>query len=173
MSRAPEYPADSPNVMKPPAYCSIGSRREILAEVKQAVADGVSIIVVHGRAGVGKSAFCRAGIDELPEDCISVFFSSTVESFEDVVRTIAGKVGCGSVDVSRTGMVATIDEIRGALKRRQKRLVTVFDGAEMIYLATLERIRKMLDQLNVEEISMQVVFCGRPLLLENLRQLSI
>ncbi len=74
---------------------------------------------------------------------------------------------------SREDMETVIAELGSSLSVSGKRLVAVFDGAEQIYLATLERIRKMMDRLNESAVILQVVLAGKPLLEQHLEQLSI
>ncbi|WP_163339940.1 AAA family ATPase [Desulfopila sp. IMCC35008] len=148
-------------------------RLAIAEDIVRDICNMIPVIVISGEKGEGKSTLCRMAVKEIPSDWLTVVFDRTVESFEDVVREVARTIGCGEVDVSRSGMSSSIEIIGERLQQIGKQVVTVFDGAEKIYLATLERIRKMLDQLNLEGVKMQVVLCGRPLLLENLKQLSI
>ena len=75
--------------------------------------------------------------------------------------------------MTRDSVAENMDRIAAALAGRSQRLLLICDGAERIYLATLERLRKMMDRLNRVVVSLQVVLIGRPLLLDNLRQLSI
>ncbi len=154
-------------------FFNSGERAGLLKDITADIAAHVPVIVLSGEKGQGKSSLCRILVEQIPADCRVIYFEKTVESFEDVVRVIAAKVECGEVDVSRMAMPATIDQIGTRLTELNIRIVVIFDGAEMIYLATMERIRKMLDQLNEPEVRMQAVVSGRPLLLEHMAQLSI
>lgn len=141
--------------------------------MREAINDRIQVLVLSGDAGSGKTTLVQAVVSELSEDCLVVNFTDHVASFEDVIKNVASAVGCETIDVSREGKIQTIIEIGERLSASGKRVVALFDSAEQIYLATLERIRKMLEQLNSEEVRMQVLLCGRPLVLENLRQLAI
>jgi hypothetical protein len=59
------------------------------------------------------------------------------------------------------------------LDRRQVHMVIVLDNAEQIHLATLERIRKMLDQYNGERLRFQLLLGGTTRLEKSLEQLTI
>ena len=158
---------------EPEVLFSAGGRLAMLEDISQDIESGIPMIVISGEKGAGKSAFCRMLVQNAPTGCIVILFRETVESFEDVVSTVARELEHGEVDVSRSAMAATIDSLGVRLTALDKRLVLILDGAEMIYLATLERIRRMLDQLNAAGVRMQVVLSGRPLLQENLKQLGI
>ena len=52
-------------------------------------------------------------------------------------------------------------------------MLLIFDQAEQLYLATFERIRKMLDIVNQTGIAFQILFSGRKGLLENLNHIML
>lgn len=155
-------------------YFATENTEKILHSIHQAIADGVRIIVLSGDEGSGKTMLCHK-LDRAPEKtCKTVFFPRTVDSFEDVVRIVA--LGLG-LDPHVRGDARTVDEvledISALLISDSEPVLLVFDEAENIYLATLERIRKMLDRLSEEGGHIHVLFSGRPAFLENCQQLSI
>lgn len=149
------------------------ARAVIANDIVRDICNMVPVLVISGEKGEGKSTLCQMVATAIPSEWITIVFAETVESFEDVVRQIAMRIGCGDVDVSRKAMNGTIDTIGEKLADLGQKVVIMLDEAERIYLATLERVRRMLDQLNDDSVRMQVVLCGRPLLLDNLKQLSI
>lgn len=149
------------------------SRLNLLKNIRQDLAEGVPIVVVTGDPGSGKSVIGRMLASESPDGNNCIYFDKTVIAFENVVKTVARVVGVEVTDISRKGIAAAVEKIAERVEALSYRLTLIFDGAERIYLATLERIRKMLDRLNTEGVCMQVVFLGRAGLLDNLTQLSI
>ncbi len=98
----------------------------------------------------------------------------TLESFDDMVSIIFEQVVGRKSDVAEgTDTESILDDIVKSLRARGKRLLIIFDEAEKIYLAPLERLRRLLDQVNEESVLVQMLFSGRPLLTENFEQLSI
>lgn len=153
-------------------FFSGGHRRKFLEDIKSAISGGVEVITITGDEGVGKTMICRMLEKEIPADVTAIYLPDTLESFDDVVRVIALKLGTESSDKSEsTG--ALVSEIILNLQENDKYLVLIFDQAERMYLATIERIRKMLDQVNSVEKRLQLIFSGRNSLLENLHQLKI
>ncbi len=148
-------------------------RLTLLNNIRKDICDCIPVVVLTGAPGLGKSMVGRVLSEGGFTDCHVIYLSKTVESFEDVVRVIAEKVGVTVEDYSRAGISSAMERIAAGVAGYGQRLVLICDGAEQIYLATLERIRKMLDRLNATGVFMQVLFIGNPALLENLKQLSI
>ncbi len=150
------------------------NRREILESLKSSITDSVSLLTLTGEEGNGKSMICRMLELELPEGFVLVFFHEMLESFEDVTRAIAQKMEITLADGIATGDVQKLmSEVGERLSNNNRKMLLIFDQAERIYLATLERIRKMLDMVNQNEINLQILFSGNEELLDNLKQLSV
>ncbi len=149
-------------------------RGEILAQLLEAVAAPAPLMVLSGGEGCGKTAMCRMLERRCSEALRVVFFATTVESFEDVVRTIAASLSLhiGQSEEGR-GMDGAVDQIVARLAAEGAGLLLIFDQAEDIYLATLERIRKMLDRVTAAGVRLQILFSGRKTFLENCEQLAI
>ncbi len=153
-------------------FFSGAQRRKLLDEIKKAIADGATVMTVTGEEGTGKTMICRMVEKELPAETICAYLPNTLESFDDVVRVLALKVGTPHADKPESTKTL-VAEIGQFLQEQDQRLVVLFDQSERMYLATIERIRKMLDRINVDKVLLQIVFAGRKSLLENLEQLSI
>jgi type II secretory pathway predicted ATPase ExeA/septal ring-binding cell division protein DamX len=148
-------------------------RLTLLNNMRKDICDCIPVVVLTGAPGIGKSMVGRVLADGGFTGCHAIYLPKTVESFEDVVRVIAEKVDVAVDDYSRAGISSAMEKIAVGVRGYGQRLVLICDGAEKIYLATLERIRKMLDRVNATGVFMQVVFIGTPSLLANLKQLSI
>lgn len=154
-------------------YFTGAGHLNILVNMRRDIAARVPMLILTGEDGCGKSVFGRMVAAEVRAGCIPVVFTHTVDSFEELVWTIAERVDVEVPPQSRDAIGDAVEKIAAVVARRNERLLVILDGAERIYLATLERLRKMMDRLNRVVVSMQVVLIGRPLLLDNLRQLSI
>ena len=154
-------------------YAGAG-RGELLGRMKSALEDKVPLMIISGVEGSGKTMMCRMLENQCSAATIVVFFPNTVESFEDVVRVVAKKLELtqSATDTGKT-IDAVIEQITTHLLQHSRGLLIIFDEAEDIYLATLERIRKMLDRIIASGVRMQVLFSGRRTFLENCEQLSI
>ncbi len=149
-------------------------RGELLSQVKEAVVDGAPLLVLTGDEGSGKTMLCRMLEQNGPADFLTVLFPRTVESFDDVVRIVAMRLGLKLTEAPEDrGTGGALESVITTLKSEQKKLLIVFDEAENIYLATLERIRKMLDQVTGAGARVHILFSGRNAFLENCEQLTI
>jgi type II secretory pathway predicted ATPase ExeA len=147
-------------------------RRELLDEVKKSIADGVAVLSIIGDEGTGKTMLCRMIENELSDEFICVYLPKTLESFDEVLHLLATETGAYNEEQAQS-FDETVSVIIERLKERDKKLVVIFDQAERMYLAMLERLRKLLDRINGHEKLLQLIFAGRKVLLENLDQLSI
>jgi len=151
-----------------------GNRHEMLESLKSAVMESFSLITLTGDEGSGKSMICRMLEKELPEEYIVVFFPEMLESFEDVTRTIARKMEITLADGIAVGDVQELmSSVQERLSEKKQKILLIFDQAERIYLATLERIRKLVDIVNQNGVYFQILFSGNDGLLDNLKQLSM
>lgn len=155
-------------------YYASESSKQVLQAINQAVADGVRLMILTGEEGTGKTMLCNK-LDHDPQDVFTtVYFARTVDSFEDVLRVVALKMGLEPLQGKEGRNVdSLLDEISGAMVQNGIQLFLIFDEAENIYLATLERIRKMLDRLSADGGKIHVLFSGRKTFLENSQQLSM
>lgn len=151
-----------------------GGRAEVLSDLHESVIAGVPLLIITGEEGSGKTTICRVLEQRLAEECVVVNFPETVESFEDVVRIIGHKLGVVTSEINDgKELRSAIGKIAEFLLEKKRHLLIIFDGAENIYLATLERIRKMLGQMTEAGVSLHVLFSGKPSFLENYDQLII
>lgn len=150
------------------------NRRLLLEEAKRTLSGSVSILTILGEHGSGKTMLCRMLERELSSSHLVVFFLEAVESFEDVLKPVALKVGIHiDGEIRREDVNELISEIISQLQEDDKKLLVIFDEAEKIFLATLERIRKMLDLLNADNFKLQILFSGESSLQTNLEQLAL
>ena len=149
-----------------------GARREIVDDIKAALNAEVPLLTLTGTDGSGKTMLCRMVEQELKDDTEVLFFDQGAESFEEIVNRIAAQVELEDTEevADRNRQLEKAVEI---LNQENRRLIIILDGAENIFLATLERIRRMIDQVNNERLSLQLLFSGRPLFALNFKQLGI
>ena len=155
-------------------FFSGGGRGEIIDEIKTSLSQSVSLVLLTGSEGSGKTMACRMVEKELPPEMISIFLPQAINSFDDMANIVLQEIGLNlEEDEQEADAPALLEKIVTALQVQNRRLVVFFDEAEKIYLATLERVRKLLDQVNEQEVVFQFVFSGRQAFEENLQQLSM
>jgi type II secretory pathway predicted ATPase ExeA/septal ring-binding cell division protein DamX len=155
-------------------YIPCANRGEVLSQIEEAVHNGVTLMVLTGEEGSGKTMICRLLEHELSPKCTTVFFHQTVDSFEDVVRMIAMRLGLDAViEKDSIDVDLVLESISDFLVDASVDLFIIVDEAENLFLATLERIRKMLDRIVGSGARIHILLSGRETLLENCDQLSI
>lgn len=147
-------------------------RRELLDEVKKAIDDGVAVVSIVGGEGTGKTMICRMLEKEMANGYICLYLNDNLESFDEVFSILASEIDLEQI-VPSDSVEETVSAIVQSLSEKDKHLVIIFDQAEKMYLAMLERLRKLLDRVNTEKNMLQLIFAGRKVLLENLDQLEI
>ena len=153
-------------------YFPCGSRADVLTQMEQAVQNGVALMVLTGEDGSGKTMLCR--VLEYEALCQTVFFPCTVDSFEEIVRNILISLGIkDETEIDIGDVDQSLQQLIDFLLNQSADLLVIFDEAENIFLATLERIRKMLDQIDGAGAGIHILLSGRETLLENCDQISL
>ncbi len=144
---------------------------ELWQQLRSVFTEESTLMIVTGEAGVGKTMFCKkiARESELPA---SVFFFEVVGSFGDVIAKIADAFFGIALEAELTGD-AQISGLCDALQQKGEPVLLVFDQAEELYLATLERIRRLYESLCKAGVPAYVLFIGRPQFLDSYKQLVI
>lgn len=155
-------------------YFASANREMVLAEALDSLEKKTSIVILSGDEGSGKTMVCKMLEHKASPSCNVIFFPCTVDSFEDVIRLLAAHLGLELDDIgNRKSVEASQQKICNYLQERSEKILIIFDEAENIYLATLERIRKLIDAFAEAGVEIHVVFSGRPTFLENCEQLSV
>ncbi|MDD3813585.1 MAG: AAA family ATPase [Desulfocapsaceae bacterium] len=150
-------------------------RASTLEALRNAITgSSASLITCIGEEGHGKTMLCKILEKDLPEPYIVISFPYSVESFDYVLQIIALKLNLDfSMEDNALGSDHILTEIAQVLRERGKRLLILFDEAEKLYLATLERVRKMIDLTNENGVLLQIVLFGRMGLQSHIEQLAL
>jgi type II secretory pathway predicted ATPase ExeA len=155
-------------------FFSDNGRRSALEALRNAVAGSASLITCIGEEGHGKTMLCNILEKEISEPYVVISFPYSVESFDYVLQIIALKLNLKfSIKDNAMGSGHLLKEIIRTLRERGMRLVILFDEAEKLYLATLERIRKMIDLVNEDGILLQIILFGRMEFQTHIKQLAL
>jgi septal ring-binding cell division protein DamX len=103
-----------------------------------------------------------------------ISFPYSVESFDHVLQIIAQKLHPDvSTEDNTAGNGHLLTEISRTLREQGKQLLILFDEADKLYLATLERLRKMIDLVNEDRVLLQIILFGRKGLQAHIEQLAL
>ncbi|HIQ37255.1 MAG TPA: hypothetical protein EYH36_04555, partial [Desulfocapsa sulfexigens] len=151
-----------------------GGRGEILKDIQNALTDKTELVTLIGAEGSGKTMLCKMLQEQWNTMHKVIFMSSVVESFEDVARVAAQECKLEyPVDATRADAKKIFLNLVKLLQSKGLSLLLICDEAENMYLATLERIRKILDDVTAQGGGLQVLLAGRKSLKGNLRQLDL
>ena len=151
-----------------------GGRGAILHDIQAALTDRIELVTLIGEEGSGKTMLCKMLQEQWDTKDRVLFLPQIVESFEDVVRIAAQECDLlYPVDANRSDAKKIFLDLLAALRSKGESLILVCDEAEKMYLATLERIRKILDDVKAEGGGLQVLLAGRKSLGGNLEQLAL
>ena len=153
-------------------FFSGGRRQEVLDGMVSALTGGIPIVTLTGDEGSGKTVLCRMLDVRIIPDYPTVYFPQTADSFEDVLKAIVQRLELAT-DQLPTDRAGLLRNMVSNLHDRNQRVLLIFDEAERIYLATLERVRKMLDLANHSGIFIQMVLSGRSGLHQNFKNLAL
>ncbi|MBU1234398.1 MAG: AAA family ATPase, partial [Proteobacteria bacterium] len=155
-------------------FFSGGGRGAVCDDLKAAFLEEVDLITLIGEEGSGKTMLCKMLQEEWAFPGRILFLPQLVESFEDIVRIAAQECKVEfPVEANRVDARKIFLELMASLRQQGESLLIICDEAEKMYLATLERIRKILDDVNREGGGLQVLFSGRASLRNNLEQLDL
>jgi type II secretory pathway predicted ATPase ExeA/septal ring-binding cell division protein DamX len=151
-----------------------GGREAVLAAVKAALQERTGIVTLIGEEGSGKTMLCKILQQHWDGACKVIFLPQTAKSFEDIVRVTAQ--GCDlqyPAETNRDDARRIFLELVASLRAGGESLLLICDEAEKMYLATLERLRKFLDDVNKDGGGLQLLFSGRESLAGHLEQLHV
>ncbi|MEA3469275.1 MAG: AAA family ATPase [Thermodesulfobacteriota bacterium] len=151
-----------------------GGRGAILSEIKAALQAKVDLVTLIGEEGSGKTMLCKMLKEQWDTQYKIVFLPQIVESFEDVVRITAQECNVQyPADSSRADAKKIFLGLVGTLREGGGALLLICDEADRMYLATFERLRKILDEANTEGGGLQILLAGRKSLAGHLEQLTL
>ena len=151
-----------------------GGRGAILNDIKTALQGNVHLVTLIGEEGSGKTMLCKMLQEQWETQHRILFLPQIVESFEDIVRVAAQECDLQyPADANRADAKKIFLNLVATLRAKGETLLLVCDEAEKMYLATLERIRKVLDEVNADGGGLQVLLSGRKSLTANLEQLVL
>lgn len=168
LTQSPFQEEPDPEIFFPGA-----KREEICQSLLLDILAGKPLLKLIGREGSGKTLMCRVIIDRLPAQYKVVYIDNPVGAFDDLLR-----ITCIDLGMNLTGTHDSINflhELRRLLELQRaenQKTVLIIDGAEKLFLATLERLVRHVND-NQEDLGLTILLSGRPGLDANLEQLSV
>jgi type II secretory pathway predicted ATPase ExeA/septal ring-binding cell division protein DamX len=164
----------------PEVFFAEAGRSEILQNLCADIAAGKPLLRLTGGEGTGKTLFSmllarKLGIKKF--EVVSV--DHPVGSFEDLLRIICCSLNKGrerapdEEQMSQPG-AGHLPELMTLLTEKSRaghRVVLLIDEAEQLFMATLERLVRLIADIGQDKL-LQIVLIGRPELEKNLQQLS-
>ncbi|MFP7754841.1 ExeA family protein [Thermodesulfobacteriota bacterium B35] len=157
----------------PAVFFPGGGREEVLESLLRDIESGKPLIKLIGSEGSGKTLLCRMLMERLPEGYETICLDNPVGSFEALMRVVCLDLGMEAA--AERSSADILEELRLLLELRaeqQHRVVLIIDEAEKLFLATLERVVRVI--CDTDEAGMlTILLAGRTGLDANLDQLSI
>lgn len=164
----------------PEVFFAEAGRSEVLQNLCADIAAGKPFLRLTGGEGTGKTLLYlllarKLGIKKFEVVCLD----HPVGSFEDLLRIICRFLN-GSRDQEPneeqtghpgTGHLPELMTLLGEKSRTGQRVVLLIDEAEQLFMATLERLVRLIADIGQDKL-LQIVLIGRPELERNLQQLS-
>jgi type II secretory pathway predicted ATPase ExeA/outer membrane biosynthesis protein TonB len=164
----------------PEVFFTEAGRGEILQNLCADIAAGKPLLRLTGGEGTGKTLLYlllarKLGIKKFEVVCLD----HPVGSFEDLLRIICRSLNNNrerEPDEEQTSHASAghLPELMALLRQRSRdrqRVVLLLDEAEQLFMATLERLVRLLADIGQDKL-LQIVLIGRPELERNLQQLS-
>jgi len=155
----------------PGVFFPEANRETILQGLQQDLKSGKLFVKLIGAEGTGKTLMCKVLQEQVADEFEVVYLDRPVGSFDDVLRIVCTDLGLQAVDEQ----IDLVEELKKQLQERKARgqkVLLVLDGAENIFLATLERLLRLLCELEALA-DFTLMLAGRPALDTNLDQLTV
>lgn len=145
--------------------------KNIYSQIVQTLHQDSTLMILTGEEGVGKTTLCMQLVKNEGGKYEAVLFLESLYSFNEVVSSFADAVGV----VCEEGLSSNekIDKIAAHLSGWATPVLLIFDQAEALFLATLERIRRMFDIMRDKGVAIHVLFSGELIFAANYKQLEI
>lgn len=159
----------------PNLFFTGAGRIELLDRLQKDLLAGEPLINLTGSKGVGKTLLYLLLASKLPADTFDlVCLDHPVGSFEDQLGIICHALRSES-NMQTVSQQSYLPEFREHLQARaakKRRVLLIIDEAEKLFLATLERLVRLICDTDEDNV-LQILLVGRPELEKNIEQLVI
>ena len=151
-------------------------RKNILQALYHNFEQNQSTMLLVGSKGAGKTVFCqlirhRLNRATYRDTYTVIYLNNPVGSFEELLRRICEQLGTPLAVDTEQDVATVLKTLLEEQKKQGRRILLLIDEAEKMFLAALERIFRLLNELH-DIYQVQTVFTGRPALHVAIKQLS-
>jgi type II secretory pathway predicted ATPase ExeA len=155
----------------PDVFFAQAGRKNILKALRHDLQQEHTAMLLTGPQGSGKTIFCRLIQHRLDGSSYKVIFlNNPVGSFEALLRQVCEQLGMAATDTAQD-ITATLQALLQDQQKQGQRVLLLIDEAEKMFLAALERLFRLLNEVNTT-YGMQVLLAGQPGLHTSIEQLS-
>lgn len=145
--------------------------REGLAHLEYNILDGKGFSVLVGEVGTGKTTLCRALIDRLDAEKVTVVhIIHTNLDFNDFLREVVEELGISSQGKQKWDLLKALNHYLIEAYSQNRKVVLVVDEAQNLKPSVLEGIRMLSNLENPREKLIQIVFVGQPELMKHIQR---
>ncbi len=155
----------------PDVFFTQAGRKNILKALRHDLQQEHAAMLLTGPQGSGKTIFCRLIRHRLDgSSCKVIFLKNPAGSFEALLRQICEQLGMAATDTAQD-ITAALQTMLQDQKNQGRRVLLLIDEAEKMFLAALERLFRLMNEVNAT-YGMQVLLAGQPSLHASIEQLS-
>ncbi len=157
------------SILPDPKFLYLGSRhRMAYSMLEYGVIDNAGFTVITGDIGSGKTSLVRKLIGDIPDGVTMALISNTSSNAGRLIDWIMMAFGLPFEDRSYPRLYQEFQQFLVEQRRNDRRCVLIIDEAQNLDSARLEELR-MLSNVNVERMLLQLVVVGQPELRDLLR----
>lgn len=157
------------SILPDPRFLFLGRRhRMAYAMLEYGVVDNAGFTVITGDIGSGKTSLVRRLVSEIPDNVTLAVISNTSGNSGRLIDWIMMAFDLPFEDRSYPRLYQELQHFLVDQRERGRRCVLVIDEAQNLDMARLEELR-MLSNVNVERMILQLVIVGQPELRDLLR----
>jgi general secretion pathway protein A len=159
------------NVTPDPKFLFLDEEyREGLAHLEYGVLYGKGFVLLTGEVGTGKTTLLNALLDRLPKEYTTAFIYATTMSFVDLLRLIHEDFETGVSGTSEAMLLIELNRFLIRQYQQGKNSVLIFDEAQNLDTALLEKIRLLSNLEGRKTKLLQIVLSGQPELADRLEE---
>jgi type II secretory pathway predicted ATPase ExeA len=145
--------------------------REGLAHLEYNIWDGKGFSVLVGEVGTGKTTLCRALIDRLdPEKVTVAHIIHTNLDFYEFLQEVIEELGISSPGKQKWDLLKALNHYLIEAYGQNRKVVLIVDEAQNLKSSVLEGIRMLSNLETPREKLIQIVFVGQPELLKHIQR---
>ncbi|MCI5121408.1 MAG: AAA family ATPase, partial [Candidatus Electrothrix sp. AUS4] len=156
----------------PDVFFAQAGRKDILKNLRDNLQQGETAMLLTGPQGAGKTIICRLIQHRLDGSSYKVIsLEDPAGSFDDLLTKVCLKLGMPSDGDAEQDITSVLRRLIRQQNEQGRSVLLLIDEAEKMFLAALERLFRLLNELH-ETFGTQALLVGRPALSTSIEQLS-